>query len=80
MVFPSNPSVENPWQAAQDFLEKHNLSRAHLDEVARFITQNASATNVGASDSQYVDPLTGKPADRFGCSKGIGDLKIKELK
>ncbi|RUS16200.1 phospholipase A-2-activating protein [Endogone sp. FLAS-F59071] len=51
--------TENPWNVAQNFIWRHELPQGYLDQIANFITQNASAVNVGSSASQYADPLTG---------------------
>ncbi|KAI8374947.1 WD40-repeat-containing domain protein [Choanephora cucurbitarum] len=49
--------TENPYDAAQKFLIKHNLDQAFLDQVADFILKNAEGVNVGSSG--YQDPFTG---------------------
>lgn len=55
--------AENPYAAAQRFLEQNDLSLNYLDEVVKFIEKNTSGVSLGGS-SEYVDPYTG----RFQCS------------
>lgn len=50
---------ENPYAAAQRFLEQNDLSTNYIDEVVKFIEKNTSGVNLGASN-EYVDPYTGK--------------------
>lgn len=48
---------DNPYQAAQTFIEQNELSQAYLDQIANFIITNANVPTIGTS--QYVDPFTG---------------------
>ncbi|KAG2067056.1 PFU-domain-containing protein [Suillus decipiens] len=57
LKLPFNVS-ENPYAAAQSFLEQNDLSTNYIDEVVKFIEKNTSGVNLGAS-SEYVDPYTG---------------------
>ncbi|KAI0782211.1 phospholipase A-2-activating protein [Abortiporus biennis] len=50
---------ENPYVAAQKFLEKHDLPLSYLDEVVKFIEKNSSAVNISTGSSTFVDPYTG---------------------
>jgi phospholipase A-2-activating protein len=50
--------TENPFTAAQRFLERNDLPLTYIDQVAQFIEKNAGAVNLGGSDN-YVDPYTG---------------------
>jgi phospholipase A-2-activating protein len=52
-------STENPFTAAQRFLERNDLALTYIDQVAQFIQKNAGGVNLGGSD-YYVDPYTGK--------------------
>lgn len=52
-------STENPYSAAQRFLENHELPLTYLDEVVKFIEKNVSGVNISGGNSQYVDPFTG---------------------
>jgi phospholipase A-2-activating protein len=52
-------STENPFTAAQRFLERNDLALTYIDQVAQFIQKNAGGVNLGGSDN-YVDPYTGK--------------------
>ncbi|KAJ1795627.1 WD repeat protein Lub1 [Coemansia sp. RSA 2399] len=53
--------TENPYTAAQRFLEKNELSMDYLDTVANFITTNADGVTLGGDTQQqsYADPFTG---------------------
>jgi phospholipase A-2-activating protein len=53
-------ATENPFTAAQHFLEKNDLPLTYIDQVAQFIEKNAGGVNLGRSDN-FVDPYTGKP-------------------
>ncbi|KAJ1768870.1 WD repeat protein Lub1 [Coemansia sp. RSA 1813] len=74
-------ATENPYTAAQKFLEKNGLSLEHLDTVADFITKNADGVTLGDSQQQsYADPFTGgsryvpnQAANSSGAAGGYGD-------
>lgn len=51
--------LENPYTAAQRFLESHDLPMTYLDQVVKFIEQNAGGVNLGGGGGQFVDPYTG---------------------
>ncbi|KAG6376286.1 WD40-repeat-containing domain protein [Boletus reticuloceps] len=57
LKLPYNAS-ENPYAAAQRFLQQNDVSMNYIDEVVRFIEKNTAGVNLG-SDSDYVDPFTG---------------------
>jgi len=57
LKLPYNVS-ENPYSAAQRFLQQNDISMNYIDEVVRFIEKNTAGVNLG-SDSNYVDPYTG---------------------
>ncbi|KAH9952086.1 phospholipase A-2-activating protein [Amylocystis lapponica] len=50
---------ENPYSAAQRFLERNELPLTYLDEVVKFIETNTAGVNIGSSSNQYADPFTG---------------------
>ncbi|XP_077981055.1 phospholipase A-2-activating protein-like [Glandiceps talaboti] len=51
---------EDPWFAAQRFLQKNELSPLFLDQVANFIIENAKGTTFGNEPTTGVsDPFTG---------------------
>ncbi|KAJ2523091.1 WD repeat protein Lub1 [Coemansia sp. RSA 2049] len=53
-------ATENPYTAAQRFLEKNQLNMDHLDTVANFIIKNADDVTLGDNTQQsYADPFTG---------------------
>lgn len=60
LKLPFNAS-ENPYQAAQDFIHKHELPQDYLEQIAQFIISNTKGVELGVSsaNSQYVDPYTG---------------------
>ncbi|KAI7872153.1 WD40-repeat-containing domain protein, partial [Spinellus fusiger] len=49
---------QNPYDAAQKFVHRHELPQGYLDEIANFITTNTKAPEIGAA-TQYHDPYTG---------------------
>lgn len=52
--------LDNPYVAAQKFLEKNDLPLSYLDEVVRFIEKNTAGVSIGTGSDEYVDPFTGK--------------------
>jgi phospholipase A-2-activating protein len=53
--------TENPYGAAQRFLERNELPTSYVDQVVQFIEQNTTGVNLGSGGSnEYVDPFTGK--------------------
>lgn len=51
---------ENPYAAAQRFIDAHELDQDFLDQIAHFITQNAPAHMLGSiAGASRSDPLTG---------------------
>ena len=52
--------TEDPWQAAQAFLHRYDLSQLFLDQVANFIVDNAKGVTLGMQPGSYDDPFTGK--------------------
>ncbi|KAJ2724552.1 hypothetical protein GGI07_001899 [Coemansia sp. Benny D115] len=79
LKLPYNVS-ENPYSAAQRFLERNNISLEHLDTVANFIIRNADSvgTSTGAAEQSYVDPFTGGsryvPGQGSGAAAGGGSF------
>ncbi|KAI8050860.1 WD40-repeat-containing domain protein [Syncephalis plumigaleata] len=51
-------TTENPYMAAQTFINKHELPQSYLDEVAQFIEKNAGLEPT-FTPSGYGDPFTG---------------------
>ncbi|KAI0949929.1 hypothetical protein AcV7_008555 [Taiwanofungus camphoratus] len=66
---------ENPYTAAQRFLQTHELPMAYLDEVVRFIEKNTSGVHIGSGANQFADPFTGasryQPTQNTRASGGI---------
>jgi phospholipase A-2-activating protein len=52
-------STENPFAAAQRFLEKNDLPLSFLDQVVQFIEKNTGGVNLGGNE-EFVDPFTGE--------------------
>ena len=54
--------TEDPWVAAQNFITKHGLNQAFLEQVRDFIVQNTQSVSMSqqSTDSNYRDPFTGK--------------------
>lgn len=49
---------ENPFAAAQRFLQQNDLPLSYIDQVVNFIETNTSGVSLGAN-REYVDPFTG---------------------
>lgn len=53
--------AENPYAAAQRFLDRNELPASYLDQVVQFIEKNTAGVNLGSGgNNEYVDPYTGK--------------------
>ncbi|EKM82501.1 hypothetical protein AGABI1DRAFT_34287 [Agaricus bisporus var. burnettii JB137-S8] len=63
--------TENPYSAAQRFLQANELPLSYIDEVVQFIEKNTSGVNLGGGE-EYVDPYTG--ASRYR-SSGSNDSR-----
>jgi phospholipase A-2-activating protein len=64
LKLPYNAS-ENPYVAAQRFLEKNELPLGYLDQVVNFIEKNSGGVQLGGGD-QFRDPYTGGTSYRPG--------------
>ena len=54
--------TEEPWYAAQAFIDKNNLSQLYLDQVANFIIQNTkdkAPKQYQTPGEGFADPFTG---------------------
>jgi phospholipase A-2-activating protein len=51
--------IENPYSAAQRFLEKNDLPLSYIDQVVQFIEKNTGGINLGGNE-EFVDPFTGE--------------------
>ncbi|GJE87090.1 phospholipase A-2-activating protein [Phanerochaete sordida] len=58
---------ENPYTAAQRFLQNNELPLSYLDEVVRFIEKNTQGVNLNSGGNDFVDPFTG--ASRYQASQ-----------
>lgn len=67
--------AEDPWQAAQKFLHKNNLSQLFLDQVANFITTNAKGIEPAVQSNEYFDPFTGENRYVPGRLTAGGDIR-----
>ncbi|KAH3731128.1 hypothetical protein DPMN_057134, partial [Dreissena polymorpha] len=64
---------EDPWFAAQAFIQKNNLSQLFLDQVANFITENTKgATLAQGAPADFADPFTGGNRYMPGSSSSTG--------
>ncbi|TYJ54476.1 hypothetical protein B9479_004895 [Cryptococcus floricola] len=54
-------TAQNPWIAAQKFLEDNELPGSYLDQVVQFIEKNTAGETLGGGGGGqgYVDPFTG---------------------
>lgn len=61
LVIAINLKIDDPFQAAQEFIEANELSQGYLEEIAGFIQKNAKAVTIGAHEnsSEFQDPFTG---------------------
>jgi hypothetical protein len=56
----THATVENPWIAAQRFLNKYDLPQSYTEQVVDFIQKNTGGVQLGEGDqSAFVDPFTG---------------------
>lgn len=51
--------AENPYNAAQKFLQSNDLPLTYIDEVVKFIEKNTAGVKIGTGGDEYVDPFTG---------------------
>nr|CAB3264925.1 phospholipase A-2-activating protein [Phallusia mammillata] len=51
--------TEDPWVAAQKFIDDNDLSQSFLETIANFIIENSDVSMNSGSASQYADPFTG---------------------
>lgn len=51
--------TENPFGAAQRFLERNDLPTTYVDQVVDFIQKNTAGVNLGSGNNDHVDPFTG---------------------
>ncbi|TFY66674.1 hypothetical protein EVG20_g4413 [Dentipellis fragilis] len=60
---------ENPYGAAQRFLEANELPMNYVDQVVQFIEKNSAGVNIGGGE-EYADPFTGASRYRGAPSTG----------
>ncbi|KAI8321205.1 PFU-domain-containing protein [Martensiomyces pterosporus] len=51
--------TENPYSAAQKFLERNEINMEYIDTVANFIIKNTDGVKLGADQAAHADPFTG---------------------
>ncbi|KAI0780583.1 phospholipase A-2-activating protein [Trametes elegans] len=76
LKLPYNAS-ENPYAAAQRFLQNNDLPMSYLDQVVHFIEKNTAGATIGRPNEQFVDPYTGASryqASRNTASSGASDF------
>ncbi|KAG6833074.1 hypothetical protein H0H87_011819 [Tephrocybe sp. NHM501043] len=54
--------TDNPFAAAQKFLETNDLPLTYIDEVVKFIEKNTSGVNIGTGGEEYRSTTAGPPA------------------
>ncbi|KAH8930088.1 WD-40 repeat-containing protein [Atractiella rhizophila] len=59
LKLPYNAS-ENPYSAAQRFLQTNELPLGYIDQVVQFIEKNTAGVNIGSTNNAFVDPYTGE--------------------
>ncbi|KAJ3069229.1 hypothetical protein HDU98_007711 [Podochytrium sp. JEL0797] len=52
---------ENPYMAAQRFIDTHELDQDFLEQIALFVINNSKPTTIGpdVNANQFIDPFTG---------------------
>ncbi|KAH9930746.1 phospholipase A-2-activating protein [Fomitopsis serialis] len=68
-------AAENPYAAAQRFLNAHELPLTYLDEVVKFIEKNTGGVTLGGG-AQYSDPFTG--ASRYQPAQAAAGGRAQE--
>ncbi len=58
----SKIGLENPYAAAQRFLQTNEISMNYIDQVAQFIEKNTSGMSLDGGSNEYADPFTGEPS------------------
>jgi len=70
---------ENPYATAQEFLDKNDMSRNFLEQVAQFIIKNSNPVTLGeAQGPTYSDPLTGSGAYTTSTQGNMQNLAREE--
>ncbi|KAF9446337.1 phospholipase A-2-activating protein [Macrolepiota fuliginosa MF-IS2] len=62
--------TENPYAAAQRFLQANEISTSYIDQVVQFIEKNTAGVKLGSGSEDYVDPFTGASRYRSAGSGG----------
>lgn len=62
--------VENPYAAAQRFLQSNDLSLNYVDQIVQFIEKNTAGVKLGGETEDFVDPFTGVCSMLSGVLKG----------
>ncbi|KAJ2873704.1 WD repeat protein Lub1 [Coemansia aciculifera] len=69
--------TENPYGAAQKFLERNGINLDHLDTVANFIIKNTDGVQLGSGDeSVSADPFTG--GNRYVPGQSTGSTGVPD--
>lgn len=58
-------SLENPYTCAFSFIEKNDLPRSYLDQIANFIVKNTKNVTIGEAITANPDPFTRSDSDKF---------------
>lgn len=73
---------DNPYAAAQKFLESNDLPLSYIDEVVKFIEKNTSGVNIGTGGEDFVDPYTGNLQGKAAfilVDAGSRSIKVSQL-
>ncbi|KAJ2468558.1 WD repeat protein Lub1, partial [Coemansia sp. RSA 2337] len=68
--------TENPYGAAQKFLERNGINLDHLDTVANFIIKNTDGVQLGSGESVSADPFTG--GNRYVPGQSAGSAGVPD--
>jgi phospholipase A-2-activating protein len=70
---------ENPYVAAQRFIDDNEINQDFLDEIARFVEQQVPADALAEDPGAASDPLTGSsryiPASSGSSSRGVPSIR-----
>lgn len=70
--------LENPYVAAQRFLERNDLPMHFLDQVVNFISRSAAGVTLGGS-AGASDPFTGQYFRHSEFTKLICEIRNRRL-
>lgn len=62
---------ENPYEAAQRFLQQYQLPASYLDQVVQFLQKNTQAVGLGSAAPAAAPAATGAPLDPYTGDSGL---------